>query len=102
MSLIQGCGDPCRERNSESPSKFLPLPKFIHNKSFVDSPIIDPVVNLSRFFVAKYIKDNLQKIFKTILKARASFSDRLYEKLLKAKSLDIYYGKFYIEYYNLC
>ena len=94
MTLIQGRGCPCRKHISKKSS---PLPELDYNKAPVDSPI-----SLSTPLVAKYTKEDLQKIFRTILEAQASSSDRPYEKQLKARSPEIYYGKSHMECYNFC
>ena len=52
--------------------------------------------------VAKYTEKDLQKILKTVFEAWAPPSDSPYEKLLKAKSSNVYYGKSVIECYNFC
>ena len=46
------------------------------------------------------MEEDLQKIFKTILKTCVPSSDKFCEKLLKDKLLDLYYSKSHIEYYN--
>lgn len=52
-------------------------------------------------FATKYLEDDLQRIFKIVLEARTPtilfivFSKGLYERLLKAKSLNIYYSKIF-------
>ena len=58
--------------------------------------------------MAKYFKKDLQQIFKTILEAKAPvltsqplvFPNRPYKRLLKARFLDMYCDKTYMEYYN--
>ena len=94
MTSIQGHGRPCRERTSKGPSESSPTPDFSHNDGPVNPPAEPPV--------AKYTEENLQRIFKTILKARALPSDGPREKPLKARSPDIYYGKSHMECYNFC
>ena len=52
--------------------------------------------------VAKYTKEDLQKILRTVLEARALSSDGPREKPLKARLPDLYCGKSHIECYNFC
>lgn len=48
--------------------------------------------------VSKYIKEDLQQILKTILKAETpTIFEKLWDKSLKARFLDMYYGKSYME-----
>ena len=72
----------------------MPFPESNYNNS------IDSIVDLFEPLIANYIKENLQKILKTVLEARFPPSDKLCKKLLKAKSSDIYCNKSHIEYYN--
>lgn len=45
----------------------------------------------------------MQRIFKTILEARAPIiSEESQNKLLKARSLDMYRGKSHMKYYHFC
>lgn len=71
-----------------------------YDKPPVDFPIIDLIVGFFGPFIAKYMEENLQKILKTVLKACAPLSDRPCKKPLKVRSLDVYYNKFHIEWYN--
>ena len=91
MTLIRGRGGPCRKRTSEGSS---PLPEFIHDKTPVNPPTEPPV--------AKYTEEDLQKILRTVLEARAPPFDGPREKPLKARSPDVYCGKSHIECYNFC
>ena len=59
--------------------------------------IVKPVINLFKLFVAKYTEENLQKILKTVLKARAPAFDKPCKMLLKAKSSYMYCNKSYME-----
>lgn len=57
--------------------------------------------------IAKYLKNNLQYIFKTVIETKTIiainiFADKPCEKFLKVKFLDVYYNKTYINYYNFC
>ena len=94
MTLIRGRKQHCREHISKISS---PIPESNHDKAPVD-PSIDP----STFSVVKYTEENLQKILRTVLKARAPPSNGCHKKPLKARSFDVYHGKFYIECYNFC
>ena len=98
--LIQGHKHFYKERTSKSFLGSLSFLKSSHDKLSIDSPIIDSIVDSFKFFIAKYIKENLQKILRTVLETRILSSNKLYKKLLKAKSPDVYCGKFHIEYYN--
>ena len=98
MTSIQGRGRFRRERISKSSLGFLPLLESSHNKA----PVNPPAFGLFKPLVAKYTEEDLQKIFRTILKAQASPSDRPYEKALKISSPDVYCDKSHIEYYNFC
>ena len=94
MTSIQGRGRPCRKCTSKGPLGSSPLPESINDKTLVNPPAV-------KLPVAKYTEENLQKILRTVLKARAP-SDGTREKPLKARSLDVYYGKSHMEFYNFC
>ena len=91
MTSIQGRKRPRRERISK---RFSPPPESIHDETPVNPPTVEP-------FVAKYTKEDLQRILRTVFKAQV-LSDNAREKPLKARSPDVYCGKSYIEYYNFC
>lgn len=62
-------------------------------------------ISFAMFFVAKYLEDVLQHIFKTVHKARTPTafmvsSKNPHKRLLKARFLNIYWEKIHIEYYN--
>ena len=95
MIFIQGRGRPRRECTSESLLGSSFLPESSHDKTLANSPAVEPPI-------AKYTKENLQKIFKMIFDARNPPSDGVYEKPLKARSSDVYCGKSHMEYYNSC
>ena len=97
--LIQNCGRHYRKRIFKSFFRFLSPPESNHDKLLVYSPIIDSIIGLFGPSITKYTEKNLQKILKIVLKTQALF-DGSYEKLLKARLADMYYGKFYIECYN--
>ena len=98
MTLIRGRKCTCRERTSKDLLGSSPPPKSSHNKALVNPLAIGP----SKPPITKYIKENLQKIFKTVLEAQAPPFDRPREKLLKARLFDVYCDKFHMEYYNFC
>lgn len=102
MTSIWGYGCFHRERNSKGLSRSLSPPEFNYNKSLIDSVIVNPVVNLFGSFINKYIEEDLQGIFRTVLKTQLSLFNRPHKKLLKARLRDIYCSNFYIECYNLC
>ena len=87
--LIQGCRHPYRKRISENPSRFSPLLESSHDKFPVNLLIIDPIIDLSRLFIAKYTEKDLQKILKMVLKTCSPLCNGLYEKLLKARLSDV-------------
>ena len=88
----------CRKRTFKSQSGSSPASESSYNKTLVNPP----AVGFSKLFIAKYIEKNLHKIPKTILEVQASPTDKLREKLLKARLPDIYYSNSHIEYYNFC
>ena len=94
MTSIRGPKRPRRERTSESPSGYSPPPEFSHDEG--------PVNLLAEPLVDKYIEEDLQRILRTVLEARAPPSDGSHEKPLKARSPDVYHGKSHIECYNFC
>ena len=106
ITLTQGYRRFCRKHLSKDLSRFSSLSGSDYDKFSVTfllaDSIINYVVSFSKIFVAKYIKENLQIIFKTVLIAWSPLSDRLYKKPLKARLLDVYCVKFHIERYNLC
>ena len=74
----------------------------MHDKLLINFIITDLIADLFESFIIKYKKKNLQKIFKIVLKTRVFLSNKLYKKLLKTRSSNIYYSKSYIKYYNFC
>ena len=100
ITLIQGYGHLYKERISKnSLGSLLPL-KSSYNKPLVDLFIVNLIVSLSRLFVAKYIKENLEKILRTVPKTCVPLFDEPFKKPLKTRLSNIYYNKFHIEYYN--
>ena len=95
MISIRGRGCPHREHTSERPSGSSPPPKFSHDEIPVNPPVVEPSV-------AKYTEEDLQRIFRTVLEARAPPSDNICEKPFKVRSPDVYCGKSHIECYNFC
>ena len=100
MTSIQSCRYLCKEYNSENFSGSSTLSKSSYNKLPADPSIVNFVIDSFGLFIAKYIKKNLKKILKIVLEACISPFNRSCKKLLKAKLYNIYYDKFYIEYYN--
>ena len=82
------------------------------------TPAVTPAIALLVTFnfadssVVRYLKDDLQRIFRTVLDFRfpapvlapivaaALHYKVLHERLIKARFLDIYWGKTHLEYYN--
>ena len=95
MTSIRGRERLRREHVFESPLGSLPPPESSHDKTPVNPSAIE-------LLVAKYTEEDLQRIFRTILEARAPSSDGVCEKPLKAKSPDVYRGKSHMECYNFC
>ena len=91
MTSIRGRGRACKERTSEGSS---PPPESIYDETPVNPPAVKPPV-------PKYTEEDLQKILRTVLEARAP-SDGAREKPLKARLPDVYCGKSYMECYNFC
>ena len=100
MTSVRGRGRPCKERISEASSK--PSVSAGSDYKGVVSPIVDPSAGSIGPLVAKYTKEDLQQILKAVLEAQVPASNEPCEKLLKAKSLDVYRGKSHIECYNFC
>ena len=93
MTFIQSRRCPCKECIFKGPLGSLPPPKSSYDKTPVNFPTVEP-------FVAKYTEENLQWIPRTILEAQVPPSDSFCEKLLNARSPDIYPGKSHMECYN--
>ena len=91
-----------KKRTSKGFLRFSSFFKSSYNKPFVDFSIVNFIISLFNPFIAKYIKENLQKILRTILEAYISLFVGPYEKLLKARSPNVYCNKSYIECYNFC
>ena len=95
MTSIRGRGRFRREHASEGLSKSSPPPESSHDEAPVNPPAVEPPV-------AKYTEEDLQRILRTVLEARAPPSDGAREKPLKARSPDVYRGKSHMECYNFC
>ena len=52
--------------------------------------------------MAKYTKEDLQRILKAVLEAQVPVYNEARKKPLKARSPDVYCGKSHMEYYNFC
>ena len=134
MTSVRGRRRPRRKRSSATlsvaPLDFFPLSELaveLSDQPARPSGAKPPVANaLAATSVPKYSKDDLQRILKAVLKARAPVSlpapvpaptpvralafilaptpivvKTPWEKL-KARSLDVYRGKSYMDYYNFC
>ena len=119
ITLVWGHKYPCRECPSVSPSVAPPdssLPPKSGDKlsnqparpSGTKPPVIDaPIAAIN---VSKYSKDDLQKIFKAILEARAPVFDpapasvvsEVPQEKLKARFPDVYCGKSHMDCSNFC
>ena len=73
------------------------------------TPTVAPSVVAALFSIARYLEDDLQRIFRTVLDSKllalsSAFTPQQYkglcEKPLKTQFLDIYWDKTYLEYYN--
>ena len=73
--------------------------------------IFGPFIDSALFYIAKYLKDELQQIFKIVLNSRLSqafasapvvalYYDDLCKRLLKAWFPDVYCNKTHMEYCN--
>ena len=117
MTSVQGCGRPRWEHLSAAPS-IAPPDSFPASK--LSDELSDQSARPSRTkslayaptaatSVPKYSKDDLQRIFKAVLEARACaptpapvvISKMPWEKL-KAYSPNVYYVKSHIDCYNFC
>lgn len=66
--------------------------------------IPDPLTTSS---TTKYLKNDLQHIFKTILEAKILITliailNKYFQRLFKAKFPNVYHGKTHMECYNFC
>ena len=95
MTSIRGRGHPCREYASEGPPRSSLPSESSQDEALVNPPAVEPPI-------AKYTEEDLQRIFRTVLEARAPPSDGACEKPLNARSPDVYYGKSHMECYNFC
>lgn len=102
ITFIQSRWQLYKKHISKYFSKFLPPPKSNHHKPPVNLSISDLIIYFFRLFVAKYIKKDLQKILKIILKVGVLPFDRPCKKFLKIRWPDVYCNKSYMKYSNLC
>ena len=98
MISVQGCSRSRKERISKALSKPLLLAE--SNYKGTISLIFDPGACSVRFFMAKYIKKNLQQIPKAVLKAWVLAFNKPRKKFMKTWSPDVYHDKSHIECYN--
>ena len=99
MTSVQGRSQSYRKRPSVPLSNFFL--SFELDNDLSDQPVEPPganfpvtVVFATTPTVPKYTKKELQRIFKIVLKA--------WDKPLKARFLDVYCRKSYMECYNFC
>ena len=119
MTSIRGRGHPRWKRPSVAPFVALPdsfPPSELGNKLF-DQPAglwrgkpLVVIASIAATNISKYSKDDLQKIFKTVLEAQtpasapaptpASIISKASRDKLKTCFPDIYYGKSHMDYYS--
>ena len=92
MTSIQSRSRRRKEHISEAPSE-PSLSARSDYKSAV-SPIVDPGAGPVGPIVAKYTEEDLQQILKAVLEAQVPASNEPLEKLLKARSPDVYCNHF--------
>ena len=115
MILVRGRGHRCQEYLSVAPSVALHNSSPPSKSEFSEQPdgpsgakplvIVVPTID-----VPKYSKDDLQRIYKTILEAQAPAPipalafvvSEVPRDKLKARSLNIYCEKSHMDYYNFC
>ena len=108
MTSVRGCGRPRRERSSVVSSDSSPPPE--SGDKLFDEPARPQGANLPIAVVPtaappvpKYTEEDLQRILKTVLEARApTTSEEPWDKPLKAHSPDVYRRKSHMECYNFC
>lgn len=106
MTSVQGYGCFYKKYLSVTPLDFFP--SYELDNKFSEQPTRHPkphfcdiIVLATIFFVLKYIKENIQQIFQTVLGVWVSItSEKSQDKSLKAWSLDVYRNKSYIKRYN--
>lgn len=109
MTLIWGYGYLHRKYPSVAlPNSFL-SPFKLRNKLSnqptrpLRAKFFTTVIFVTASTIFKYIERDLQQIFKTILEAQVpTTSEKLWDKLLKARFPNVYCEKSYMEYYNFC
>ena len=111
MTSVQGHGFLYRERFSVALPDFSPPPKSEFSKQSAEpSGSKPPVTVISATDVPKSSEHDLQRIFKTVLKAQApapapalAFAiSKVPRDKLKACSPDVYCGKFHMDCYKFC
>ena len=99
---------------TESSNRCTPTPAATRAPTPALAPVVAPLVvsGSANFSVIEYLKDDLQRIFKTVLDfeslapvptpivAAAPYYEGPRERLLKAWFLDIYWDKTHLECYN--
>ena len=98
MTSIRGCGCPRKERTSEDPLGSSLSPGSSYDKAPIDPLAVGPF----KLSIAKYTKEDLQKILRTVLETQTLPSNGPREKPLKVISPDVYCGKSHMECYNFC
>ena len=115
MISVRGHGRPRREIPSVAlsvtsfvaPPDSSPPPESEISKQFDRPPGPKSPADIS---IPKYFENDLQQIFKAVLEARALalapapalVVSEVFREKLKARSLDLYCGKFHIDCYNFC
>ena len=103
MISVRGRRRPRQEPPSVAPPDFSPLPE---SEIFKQPDETAGPKSPAATSVPKYSKDDLQRIFKAVLETQApvpaSAVSETPRKKLKTRSLDVYHGKSYMDYYNFC
>lgn len=86
----------------DKPGKFFaPISPFPNSSTDLSNPKSTSAI----FLIPKYTKNNLQQILKIVLEFRTSVTlknfDKTQKRLFKARPLNVYKNKFYIDCYNL-
>ena len=118
MTPVQGCKRPRRECPSIAPSIALSdfsLPSNLDNKlseQLAEPSRRKPPITIAITNIPRYSKDDLQRIFRTVLEARAPnliptttpapFVSEAPRDKVKARSMDKYYEKSHMDCYNFC
>lgn len=106
MTPIRGRGRFQRERFSIAlPNSFSsPQSEFFKQPAGpLGAKFPDAVIPTATFAIPKYVEEDLQQILKIVLEVwTLATSEEPQDKLLKARSLNVYYERSYIECYNFC